>query len=124
MVREDDVEYILRRFEEEYQASQIANKMTLDTSDSTVESTVAEFVEKMEPYFTVADRLEDGLTPPALDAAIPGEPGHRSATTGLLSVPIPSTSTSTVSPTFISPMTGSRCRLCRPGIGPSPRTPS
>jgi hypothetical protein len=31
--------------------------MTLDTGESTVESTVAEFVEKMEPYFTVADRL-------------------------------------------------------------------
>ena len=57
VVREGDVEYILRRFEEECQASQIANKMTLDTSESTVESTVAESVEKMEPYFTVADRL-------------------------------------------------------------------
>ena len=57
VVREGDVEYVLRRFEEECQASQIANKMTLDTGESTVESTVAEFVEKMEPYFTVADRL-------------------------------------------------------------------
>ena len=52
-----DVEYILGRFEEEYEGSQIANKITLDTSDSTVESTLAEFVGKMEPYFTSADRL-------------------------------------------------------------------
>ena len=52
-----DVEYILGRFEEEYEASQIASKITLDTSDSTVENTVAEFVGKMEPYFTAADRL-------------------------------------------------------------------
>ncbi len=49
--------YILRRFEQEYDASQIANKITLDTSSATVESTVAEFVRKMEPYFTAADRL-------------------------------------------------------------------
>ena len=57
VLREGDEEYILRRFEEEYEASQIANKITLDTSDATVESTVAEFVGKMEPYLTVADRL-------------------------------------------------------------------
>ena len=57
VLREGDVEYILGRFEEEYKASQIANKITLDTSDATVESTVAEFVRKMEPYFTAADRL-------------------------------------------------------------------
>ena len=60
VLREGDVEYILRRFEEEYEASQIANKITLDTSDATVESTVAEFVGKMEPYFTVGDRLRMG----------------------------------------------------------------
>ena len=57
VLREGDVEYILGRFEEEDEASQIANKITLDTSDATVESTAAEFVRKMEPYFTAADRL-------------------------------------------------------------------
>ena len=57
VLRKGDEEYILRRFDEEYEASQIANKITLDTSDSTVESTVAEFVTKMDPYFTSSDRL-------------------------------------------------------------------
>ena len=57
VLQEKDVEHILGRFEEEYGASLIANKITLDTGDSSVERTVAEFVRKMEPYFTVADRL-------------------------------------------------------------------
>ena len=57
VLQEKDIEYILGRFEEEYRTSLIANKITLDTGDSPVERTVAEFVRKMEPYFTVADRL-------------------------------------------------------------------
>ena len=57
VLQEKDIEYILGRFGEEYQTSLIANKITLDTSDSSVERTVAEFVREMEPYFTVVDRL-------------------------------------------------------------------
>jgi hypothetical protein len=57
VLQEKDIEFILDRFEQEYRISLIANKITLDTSASSVERTVAEFVRKMEPYFGVADRL-------------------------------------------------------------------
>lgn len=57
VLQEKDIESILGRFEEEYRVSLIANKIMLDTSDSSIEKTVAEFVRKMEPYFSVADRL-------------------------------------------------------------------
>ena len=56
IVQEKDIEYVLRRFEEEYALSIIENKFTLDTSTATVEETMAEFVENMEPYLNDADR--------------------------------------------------------------------
>ena len=56
LVQDGDVELILGRFEEEYERSLINNKFTIDTSTSTPEECVAEFLEKYEPYMTVADR--------------------------------------------------------------------
>lgn len=56
VVREQDVELVLDRFQEEFDASLLKNKMVLDTADATVEETLSEFVEKMEPFFTDADR--------------------------------------------------------------------
>ena len=56
-LRERDIEHVLRTFEYEYDESLIKNKLTLDTSATTVEETLAEFVERVEPYITDADRL-------------------------------------------------------------------
>ena len=56
VVREEDVALVLDRFREEFAASMLRNKMVLDTTSATPEETLAEFVEKMEPFFTGADR--------------------------------------------------------------------
>ena len=56
LVQDEDVELVLRRFEEEYELSLINNKFTIDTSTATVEECVSEFLEKYEPFMTVADR--------------------------------------------------------------------
>jgi hypothetical protein len=57
VVPRTDIELILRRFEEEYEMSQIRNKFDLDTSDAAVEDTLAEFLVKVEPYLSRADRI-------------------------------------------------------------------
>ena len=56
VVRDEDVEAVQRRFEEAYEASAIRHKFEIDTSDSTVEETLAELVAKLEPYLTDHDR--------------------------------------------------------------------
>ena len=56
LVQNKDVELVLKRFEEEYERSLIKNKFTIDTSISTIEECVAEFLKKYEPFMTVADR--------------------------------------------------------------------
>ena len=55
VVREQDVELVLDRFQEEFDASLLKNKMVLDTTAATDEETLSEFVEKMGPFFTDAD---------------------------------------------------------------------
>ena len=56
VVREKDVEYVLKRFEEEFEASLLKNKIVLDTTTSRLEETLGEFVEKVQRYLTEADR--------------------------------------------------------------------
>ena len=59
-IGEGDVAGILARFEEAFNRSIIGvpgRKMTLDTSTTTVEETLAEFVRKVEPMLSNADRL-------------------------------------------------------------------
>ena len=56
-MREEDIEHVLARFEDEVEASLLQKRMVLDTSTSTVEDTLAEFVEKHEPFFSNADLL-------------------------------------------------------------------
>jgi hypothetical protein len=63
LVPPQDIALVLRRFDEEYRRSSIPRKFTLDTSTATVEETLAEFVVKIQPYLTLADRLRL-LTPP------------------------------------------------------------
>ena len=52
-----DIEYVIQRFQEEYDKSRIPNKFSLDTSSVTVGETLSEFVEKVEPFLEDSDRL-------------------------------------------------------------------
>lgn len=56
LVREEDVEHVLERFEEEFAASLIQRRFVLDTTAATEEETMAEFVARYEPFHTDADR--------------------------------------------------------------------
>ena len=55
-LRVEDIRYVLDRFEEECLRSTLRHKITLDTSESSVEDTVAEFGAKIEPHLTDVDR--------------------------------------------------------------------
>jgi hypothetical protein len=57
LVQEKDIEYVLERFEDEYQASLIRKKFVLDTTTATVEETLAEFVTQIKPHLSDADRM-------------------------------------------------------------------
>ena len=57
VVRDEDIECLLQRFDEEFERSAIRSKFTLDTTDSTPEDTFTEFLCKMEPFWTEGDRL-------------------------------------------------------------------
>jgi len=56
VVKEKDIEYVLRRFQEEYERSIIHDRFTLDTSTATVDETVAEFATKIESYLSDEER--------------------------------------------------------------------
>ena len=56
VVREHDVEFVLKRFEEEFEASLLKNKIVLDTTTTTVKETLEEFVEKVQSFLTESDR--------------------------------------------------------------------
>lgn len=58
LVKDKDVEFVLKRFEEEYERSLIKNKFTIDTTTASPEECVAEFVEKYEPFMTAPDRTQ------------------------------------------------------------------
>ncbi len=57
VVQEKDIECVLQRFDEEFEGSLIQKRIVLDTTTATVEETLAEFVEKYEPFHTNADLL-------------------------------------------------------------------
>jgi len=56
-LKKKDIDHVIQRFDEEYEASLITHKFTLDTSDSTVEETLNEFLKSMDPFFTESDKL-------------------------------------------------------------------
>ena len=56
VLRERDIELVLDRFEDVFKVSLFSNKLTFDTSAATVDDTLAEFVEKMEPHLSEVDR--------------------------------------------------------------------
>ena len=56
VLKEEDVEYILQRFAEEYQRSFLRQKIEIDNTDLTPEQTLAKFVEEIQPHLSQADR--------------------------------------------------------------------
>ena len=56
VLREADVEHVSQRFEEEFERSTIRSKFTLDTTTATVEESLGQFVQQIEPYLTESDR--------------------------------------------------------------------
>ena len=56
VVQDKDIEYVLQRFEEEYDRSCLKNKFTIDTSTATVEESLAMFLKNYEPFITDADK--------------------------------------------------------------------
>ena len=57
LLQEKDIEHVLEAFEEEYERSFIRRRFVLDTSTATIDETLAEFVEKYQPFFSNADLL-------------------------------------------------------------------
>ncbi len=56
VVREEDIETVLARFEEEYEASTIERKLRIDTGGKRRRQTLEEFVQHFQSYLTDEDR--------------------------------------------------------------------
>jgi hypothetical protein len=56
VLRKEDVPALLERFREEVEGSRLRQKIAIDTSGKTVEQTLGEFVEKIEPHLTDVDK--------------------------------------------------------------------
>jgi hypothetical protein len=56
ILQEKDIGYVLQRFEEEHAKSTIPNKFVIDTSTLTADETLKEFVQKIQPFFSDADK--------------------------------------------------------------------
>ena len=56
-IKEEDIEHILERFQYHYSHSILRYRFELDTTTASVEETMAEFVEKIEPLISDRDRL-------------------------------------------------------------------
>lgn len=56
VLKDEDVEYVLQRHEEEFKRSFIRRKIEIDNTDLTPEQTLARFVEEIQPHLIEADR--------------------------------------------------------------------
>ena len=56
VVSEADVDQVLARFGEEFEAALFANKIELDTTKATVDETLSDFVRKLMPLLSDEDR--------------------------------------------------------------------
>lgn len=56
VLKEEDIERVLARFEEEYGSSILRYRFTLDTSTATVDETLQQFVDHMRPHLSERDR--------------------------------------------------------------------
>ncbi len=55
-LQDKDVEHVLERFEEEHSASLLKHKVALDTSEASVQESLAEMIEKITPLLMEKDR--------------------------------------------------------------------
>ena len=56
MFKEQDAEYVLGRFQEEFENSLIRQRFSIDTTSVTVEESLQDFVAKVDHYLTTGDR--------------------------------------------------------------------
>ena len=56
VIKDEDVELLLERFEEAHTNALMRRKFVIDNSDQTIEETFSEFVEKFEHHMNEADR--------------------------------------------------------------------
>ncbi|MGH7861273.1 MAG: hypothetical protein ACREOS_03440 [Candidatus Dormibacteraceae bacterium] len=57
ILQDADVERVLERFQEQYNASLLRRRFILDTTETSVAETLDEFVRRVEPHLTSADQL-------------------------------------------------------------------
>jgi GTPase SAR1 family protein len=57
VLKEKDIDFVLERFDYHFKHSLLRYKFTLDTSNATVEETLQEFIEAIEPNLSQADRM-------------------------------------------------------------------
>ena len=53
---EKDIELVVDRFDEEFKYSMVSKKITLDTTSVSVEDSILEFAEKVQPHLSDVDR--------------------------------------------------------------------
>lgn len=56
LLQEKDIEFVLGRFDYEFEHTLFDHKFIVDTSTATPDRTLAEFVEKVQPHLTQSDR--------------------------------------------------------------------
>ena len=56
VIQEHDIAHILDRFEDEFVRSKLPNKLVIDTTDDTVEESLAELITGLGPFFTQEDK--------------------------------------------------------------------
>jgi len=54
-VQDKDIEHVIQRYDEEYEASHLRHKITVETSEATVEESLAELLGKLKPLLSDAD---------------------------------------------------------------------
>ena len=57
ILKEVDVDTVLKRFQEEYDSSLIIRKFTIDSTNSSVQEMLKDFLINMQPQFSMTDRL-------------------------------------------------------------------
>ena len=57
VLKEEDIQSVLDEFDEEFRNSFIRNKLTIDTSESTINESLQEFITNIGPFLSDKDRL-------------------------------------------------------------------
>ncbi len=63
LIKEEDIPFLLKRFEEEFKESLLKHKMRLDTSDLTPEELLGKFLEAVLPHLDPKDPMRELVQP-------------------------------------------------------------